>query len=137
MSYEKQTWANGDVITAEKLNHIEDGVASASGEEYVVTFTEISGSSGGAFTSDKTATEAKAAYDAGQKVVGVISGQDYLGVALDCYDAGEDSEVPYLWFKGWGPVGSGEGFNAFKFYRIQIYDYESETYVEANMTSIS
>lgn len=30
MSYEKQTWANGDVITAEKLNHIEDGVYSNS-----------------------------------------------------------------------------------------------------------
>ena len=28
MSYEKQTWASGDVITAEKLNHIEGGVAN-------------------------------------------------------------------------------------------------------------
>lgn len=26
MSYEKQTWATGDVITAEKLNHIESGI---------------------------------------------------------------------------------------------------------------
>ena len=26
MGYEKQTWATGDVITAEKLNHIEDGI---------------------------------------------------------------------------------------------------------------
>ena len=31
MSYTKQTWANGDVITAEKLNHIEDGIAGAGG----------------------------------------------------------------------------------------------------------
>ena len=28
MAYEKQTWANGDIITAEKLNHMEDGIAS-------------------------------------------------------------------------------------------------------------
>ena len=28
MAYEKQIWANGDVITAEKLNHIEDGITS-------------------------------------------------------------------------------------------------------------
>ncbi len=28
MSYEKQTWADGDVITADKLNHLEDGVES-------------------------------------------------------------------------------------------------------------
>lgn len=29
MAYEKTTWATGDVITAEKLNHAEDGIASA------------------------------------------------------------------------------------------------------------
>lgn len=27
MSYEKQTWNDGDIITKEKLNHIEDGIA--------------------------------------------------------------------------------------------------------------
>ena len=26
MSYEKQTWTTGDTITAEKLNHMEDGI---------------------------------------------------------------------------------------------------------------
>lgn len=26
MAYEKQTWQSGDIITAEKLNHIEDGI---------------------------------------------------------------------------------------------------------------
>lgn len=26
MAYEKQTWSTGDVITAEKLNHMEDGI---------------------------------------------------------------------------------------------------------------
>jgi len=29
MAYTKQTWASGDKITAEKLNHIEDGIAGA------------------------------------------------------------------------------------------------------------
>ena len=28
MSYTKQTWVTGDTITAEKLNHIEDGIGS-------------------------------------------------------------------------------------------------------------
>lgn len=28
MSYEKQTWKKGDTITAEKLNHIEGGIAA-------------------------------------------------------------------------------------------------------------
>jgi len=31
MSYTEQTWANGDIITAEKLNHMEDGIAGAGG----------------------------------------------------------------------------------------------------------
>lgn len=26
MAYDKTTWASGDVITADKLNHIEDGI---------------------------------------------------------------------------------------------------------------
>lgn len=30
MAYEKQTWECGDVVTAEKLNHIEEGIESAS-----------------------------------------------------------------------------------------------------------
>ena len=34
MAYEKQTWANGDVITQEKLNHIEDGIAGAGEKGY-------------------------------------------------------------------------------------------------------
>ena len=29
MSYEKQDWTTGDVITAEKLNHMEDGISDA------------------------------------------------------------------------------------------------------------
>lgn len=28
MAYTKTTWADGDIITAEKLNHIEDGIAN-------------------------------------------------------------------------------------------------------------
>lgn len=34
MSYEKTTWETGDVITAEKLNNIEDGIAGAGGGDY-------------------------------------------------------------------------------------------------------
>lgn len=31
MSYEKNTWQKGDVITANKLNHMEDGIAGGGG----------------------------------------------------------------------------------------------------------
>ena len=29
MSYSKQTWVTGDIVTAEKLNHMEDGIANS------------------------------------------------------------------------------------------------------------
>ena len=40
MSYEKHTWQTGETITAEKLNNLEDGIASNSGEsnDFVVSF---------------------------------------------------------------------------------------------------
>lgn len=31
MSYEKHTWVNGEVITADKLNHMEDGISDGGG----------------------------------------------------------------------------------------------------------
>lgn len=33
MAYEKQTWECGDDISAERLNHMEEGIAEASGYE--------------------------------------------------------------------------------------------------------
>ena len=38
MAYTKTTWSTGDVITADKLNHIEDGIAG--GYDIVFTITE-------------------------------------------------------------------------------------------------
>lgn len=43
MAYEKQTWEDGNIITAEKLNHMEDGIenSSASSESPIeVIFVE-------------------------------------------------------------------------------------------------
>lgn len=41
MAYEKQTWTTGEVITQEKLNHMEDGIASDGVE--VIKIGEASG----------------------------------------------------------------------------------------------
>ena len=43
--YEKQTWKTGDVITEDKLNHMEDGIAGASIPLYT---PEVIGQHGGA-----------------------------------------------------------------------------------------
>lgn len=39
MAYEKQTWERGEIITAIKLNHIEDGIEANDQNHY--TKTEI------------------------------------------------------------------------------------------------
>jgi len=44
MSYTPTTWENGDVITAEKLNHMEDGISNADKGALVVNFALTSDS---------------------------------------------------------------------------------------------
>ena len=68
MAYEKQTWATGDIITANKLNHMEDGIAEDS--VFVVTFTN----DGESITADKTITEVREAYLAGKTIIGKEGG---------------------------------------------------------------
>ena len=63
MSYTKTTWETGDVITAEKLNKMEDGIESAAGSSsggatLVVTYSE-EGTTG---TLNKTWNEIKDAF---------------------------------------------------------------------------
>lgn len=53
MSYVKQTWQTGDVVTSAKLNHMEDGIA-AGGGVLVVTATLTADGTG---TCDKTMGE--------------------------------------------------------------------------------
>lgn len=64
MAYTKQTWATGDVITAEKLNHREDGVAGAGGVLVVhINFTQDGNYT--VYTLDKTWQEIYDALDSG------------------------------------------------------------------------
>ena len=74
MSYVEQTWSQGDVITAEKLNHMESGIAesgggSSSGGIYITT-------SYGAYNArriDKTYGEIKEIFESGiTPIVGLI-----------------------------------------------------------------
>lgn len=75
MSYAATNWATGDVITAEKLNKIENGIENISGSIYTVTITNIDYTNS-TFTYDKTWNEIKAAYEAGKHV---ILRQSYVG----------------------------------------------------------
>ena len=72
MTYEKTNWQVGDIITATKLNKIEDQVAaneeaisSAGGGDFIIAVTE----SGGSYTADKTIAEINAAKESGKNLV--------------------------------------------------------------------
>ena len=64
MSYTKQTWVTGDTITAEKLNHIEDGIDGIS--DILIVNVDYTGS---ANVLDKTYTEIKNALLSGQNII--------------------------------------------------------------------
>lgn len=56
MSYTPNEWQTGDVVTAEKLNHLENGVAGAVG----MLLITITGNAGSGYVADKTFAEIEA-----------------------------------------------------------------------------
>ena len=66
MAYEKQTWVTGEVITKEKLNHMEDGIVNSGGV--------IASNFGEDYTLDKTWNEINTALRNGQLVI--LNGTD-------------------------------------------------------------
>ena len=71
MSYTKNTWQTGDIVTAEKMNHIEQGIANGSifvieGVVAEELYNEENNSYYGMFTTNKSIDEVKTAYENGQ-----------------------------------------------------------------------
>jgi hypothetical protein len=91
MSYTPTVWNTGDVITAEKLNHAEQGIA-ANAIFHVVTFTQ----NGAAITCDHTTEQIAALISGGALLIGVgifdgvklllhFTGQGASDERGDCY----------------------------------------------------
>ena len=82
MSYTKTTWVNGDTITAEKLNNMENGIANAGGTLIVgVTVTvedELEAAS-----MDKTWQEIHDALAAGLRVIVIYSNPNYSEIVQE------------------------------------------------------
>lgn len=89
MSYTKQTWANGDVVTAAKLNHMEDGIeaggSGGGGGALVVTSTDG--------TCNKTAAEMFAAAQTGLVIIHDTNSDIYNTVVSFQIDRGYYSFV--------------------------------------------
>lgn len=77
MPYVEQTWVTGETITAEKLNHMEDGIASDETGIFLVTLT-LTGENTG--TIDKTFSEIITALDSGQiPIIKRVANGEYAG----------------------------------------------------------
>ena len=98
MSYEKQTWQTGDVVTSAKLNHMEDGIAAAGGGGVLVvnvTESEVEGST--VSTCDKTAGEMAAALEAGGLILRGDAGGGayfYMGITQARVDPAGYTFIP-------------------------------------------
>ena len=68
MSYQKQNFANGEVLTASQLNHIEDGIAQVESDASTVAAAAVSAAIDPTLSVSGKASDAKATGDAIQGV---------------------------------------------------------------------
>ena len=82
MAYEKQTWQCGEVVTADKLNHMEDGIEQASqgggGDASTVTMHTIDAGTSDEYTyiSEEDANKVFNRYPLGYKLAQIADGVD-------------------------------------------------------------
>ena len=69
MSYTKTTWKTGDVITAEKLNNIENELEALDDRVFIVNIDAEDNSGTITATADKTRQEMSAAVDAWKRII--------------------------------------------------------------------
>ena len=74
MAYTPKTWQCGETITADDLNHIEQGIANAGGDSGVEFFpVHFSDGDNNSMVSDKTAEEIGVAFADGKVPLGLYS----------------------------------------------------------------
>ena len=85
MAYEKQTWVTGEVITKEKLNHMEDGISTGGG---IYTYGEVS-------LFDESVTTAKQSDDATFAQAGITLQGELPKSDISVTFNGWDYTLPY------------------------------------------
>ena len=85
MSYDKNTWQTGDVVTSEKLNHMEQGIESASGGGVFVVSASLDSEVGGYILSETWQTIYNA-MDSGQVVFIKMDAAAHSGTNICTYE---------------------------------------------------
>lgn len=120
MAYEKQTWQTGDVVTSAKLNHMEDGIASAGRLVVNITWGEESG------VMDKTWQEIHDAFSSG--VVVVYIAEDDGGYAI--YSMSDIGSIIGTSTYSVGIIGFGDnGVERFAFLASSADGYPAMAYM--------
>lgn len=135
MAYSKQTWATGDTITAEKLNHMEDGIG-----DFIIGYniTAYNAQTGDiTYTRDKTNAEIIEAYNNGKSIKALIihwEGAETLGLN-DRYiplqtayysDATDYAFVFSNYYPAYGTKVGSEDAIVFCDVKIELYVEEGE-----------
>lgn len=103
MSYEPKTWECGETITADALNHIEQGIADSGGGTTLIV-EEVSSrdataeecvNGGVVATFNHTWQEVKDAYDQGKTVYMQLQQDKWYRYALSAIAVDETAEYPY------------------------------------------
>ena len=120
MSYTPTNWQSGDTITSEKLNKIENGIASADGYRIDIT---ISGSTVTTDYNGATLTEIATAYadDPSTEILAVIHG-------ADTYETRQAMVLHASYDASWGDMASSLDFISF------IYDQADDEYFVRKIT---
>ena len=112
MAYEKQTWKTGDVITQEKLNHMEDGISTGGGIYSYGSTTYFDGEV-------TTTSQSHAPFATGGFPLFSVFPETDIEVELN----GQKYALPYGYYNGarcWGEIGSG-GMPSFENYPLFIH----------------
>ena len=113
MAYTKQNWNTGDTITADKLNHMEDGIADET--PIVVHFEKVDGN----WTADKEYSELRTAIENGTPVKGCVK-----------YNDGYDDNYYYMDMYSNNPMGiTGK--------RLDDVYYSASSSPNANIQSVT
>ena len=88
MSYTKQTWSNGDVITESKLNHMEDGIKANDFDVFPINFYYDENTN--EFSCGREWSEIAAEFDAHgyERMIGVFCG---------CYSCGASASYSHVY----------------------------------------